>query len=221
MNWAAFLSTSIPCGFITACDVGLSNLALVRITITFYTMIKASSPIFVVLSAFVFGIERITPGLILVVMIISAGEFLTVVGEQHGGGNSFDTVGMVLCVGASVSSGLRWTLVQLKIQKLDPPLKTAIATMRVLSPSMFIFMLLASLLIEKPWIDLNPANGSQYFATVDDGMKTGALALVGAIFAVCMILCGEFLIDDSCICHSSKIGGKCDDDVNTVNGMFF
>lgn len=130
MPWRTFLGVSIPCGFITAADVGLSNLSLVRISITFFTMIKSSSPIWVLLSAFIFGIEQVTCNLISVGVLIMAGELLTAFGEVE-----FDTVGFLLCAGAAVCSGIRWTLVQLKVQRLDPPLKSAVVTMRVLAPS--------------------------------------------------------------------------------------
>eukprot|EP00567_Pseudictyota_dubia_P015126 CAMPEP_0197435760 /NCGR_PEP_ID=MMETSP1175-20131217/3293_1 /TAXON_ID=1003142 /ORGANISM="Triceratium dubium, Strain CCMP147" /LENGTH=409 /DNA_ID=CAMNT_0042964875 /DNA_START=104 /DNA_END=1333 /DNA_ORIENTATION=- len=189
MTWKKFLGVSIPCGLVTSGDVGLSNLALVRISITFYTMVKASAPIFVVASAFVFGIERITVSLIVVVFIIAAGEFLTVLGEVN-----FDTIGFVLCLCASVLSGMRWTIVQLKIQRLDPPLKSTLATMRILSPVMFISMFLLSMVLERPWVKLGPGSGTNYFASVNDGLFTLSLGLGGAFLAIAMVLCEFYLI---------------------------
>jgi len=186
MSWKTFFLVSLPCGFVAAADIGLSNLALVRITITFYTMVKASAPIFVVISAFLFGIEKITVGLIIVVLIISAGELLTVVGEVN-----FDLIGMLLCIAASVFSGMRWTIIQLKLQKLDPPLKTALATMRVLSPTMFLLMLATSLAWERP---LTSLAGTSHFDTVSHALQTVLLAILGAIFAISMILCELHLI---------------------------
>ena len=185
MDWKTFLAISLPCGLITSGDVGMSNLSLVRISITFYTMVKASTPIFVLIWAYVFGIERITWGLLLVVAIIASGEFLTVVGETD-----FDLVGFLLCLAASCLSGARWTLVQLKIQSLDPPLKTTIATMRVLSPSMFFSMLLISLILERPWTVF----GEGYFDTVEEFFHSFGLGLLGAVFAIAMILCEFSLI---------------------------
>jgi solute carrier family 35 protein C2 len=185
MPWKPYLSTSIPCGLVTSGDVGLSNLSLVRISITFYTMVKASTPIFVLGWAYILGIERITISLIGVVMVIALGEFLTVAGEIH-----FDVVGFFMCLSASMLSGARWTLVQLKLNTLDPPLKTTIATMRVLSPSMFFSMLFVSLCIEKPWEALS----SGYFETVGEGFWTLGMGLIGASFAVAMIICEFYLI---------------------------
>lgn len=185
MPWKPYLSTSIPCGLVTSGDVGLSNLSLVRISITFYTMVKASTPIFVLAWAYLLGIERITISLIGVVLVIALGEFLTVAGEIH-----FDMVGFFMCLSASMLSGARWTLVQLKLNTLDPPLKTTIATMRVLSPSMFFSMVIVSLCIEKPWETLS----SGYFETVGEAMRTLGMGLIGASFAVAMIICEFYLI---------------------------
>jgi solute carrier family 35 protein C2 len=126
-------------------------------------MVKASTPIFVLAWAYLLGIERITWSLLGVVLVIALGEFLTVAGEVH-----FNMIGFIMCLSASLLSGARWTLVQLKLRTLDPPLKTTIATMRVLSPSMFFSMLLLSLCIERPWISLS----SGYFGTVGEALRT-------------------------------------------------
>ena len=185
MPWRQYLAVSIPCGLVTSGDVGMSNLSLVRISITFYTMVKASTPVFVLIWAYMFGIERITWSLLLVVAVIASGEFLTVIGETQ-----FDTVGFLLCLTASCLSGARWTLVQLKIQSLDPPLKTTIATMRVLSPSMFISMLVISIVVERPWTMLGKG-------LIDDPaeiLHTVGIGLLGAVLAIAMVLCEFSLI---------------------------
>ena len=134
MSWRQFLAVSVPCGLVTSGDVGASNMALVRISISFYTMIKASSPVFVLFFAFLLRLEKVKCSLIVVVLIISLGEFITVVGEEKKDTDTeedekkktFDMIGLLLCVLASVLSGLRWTLVQKQISELDPPLKTTI-----------------------------------------------------------------------------------------------
>jgi solute carrier family 35 protein C2 len=148
-------------------------------------MVKASTPIFVLTWAYLLGIERITWSLLGVVLVIALGEFLTVAGEVH-----FNMIGFIMCLSASLLSGARWTLVQLKLHTLDPPLKTTIATMRVLSPSMFFSMLLLSLCIERPWISLS----SGYFGTVGEALRTFGMGMIGATFAVAMIICEFYLI---------------------------
>ena len=182
MSWYEYLSVSVPCGIVTSGDVGLSNLALVRITITFYTMVKSSTPIFVLIWAYLFGIEGITPQLLMVVFIIAIGEYFTVKGEAD-----FDRIGFFLCLSASILSGARWTLVQLKLRSLDPPLKSVITTMKVLSPSMFMSLFIVSLCIERPWIVLSHESMDKTLATV-------GLGLIGATLAIAMILCEFYLI---------------------------
>ena len=192
MPWDDFLNIAIPCGLVTAIDVGLSNLALVRITMTFYTMVKSSSPIFVVISAYIFGIEKITPALIATVLIISAGELLTVMGEVD-----FDLIGFFLVLAATVMAGMRWTVVQLKLQSHDPPIKSSIATMRILSPLMFLSMVMLSVIFEQPWNKLGKSSGTDYFSTFENSMHTIGLGLIGGVVAICMLLCEFYLIMQS------------------------
>jgi solute carrier family 35 protein C2 len=184
MSWKEWASISVPCGLVTALDVGLSNLSLVTITITFYTMVKSSTPIFVLGWAYVFGIEKITWRLIGVILVIASGEFLTVAGEVD-----FVLHGFLLCLAASVLSGARWTMVQMKLQNLDPPLKTTIVTMKLLAPSMFFGMLFISLVVERPW--------TKFGASDENSQDIGhvlALGLAGGLLAVSMVLCEFYLI---------------------------
>jgi len=184
MTWKEWAIISVPCGFVTALDVGLSNLSLVRITLTFYTMVKSSTPVFVLGWAYLFKIERITLPLIGVIVIIATGEFLAVYGEVD-----FDRVGLILCLAASFLSGLRWTLVQTMLQKLDPPLESTIVTMKLLAPSMFWSMLLLSMIIERPWIKLSESKEEN-----NEILLIFTLGMLGAAFAILMILCEFHLI---------------------------
>ena len=182
MSWREWAWISIPCGVVTSGDIGLSNLSVVTLSLTFYTMVKASAPIFVLAWAYLFGIERITWPLLVVVLVISIGEFLTVEGEVD-----FEVRGFVLCLTASMLSGARWTMVQMKIQRMDPPLKTPITTMRLLAPSMFGSLFLVSLILERPWQRLGDDN-----AVYD--VRALGLGMLGASFAIAMILCEFYLI---------------------------
>ncbi|VEU33536.1 unnamed protein product [Pseudo-nitzschia multistriata] len=185
MTWKEWASVSVPCGIVTALDIGFSNLALVTITLTFYTMVKASTPIFVLSWAYIFKIERITWPLIGVVIVIAMGEFLTVFGEVD-----FVFHGFALCLLASVLSGARWTLVQLKLQNLDPPLKSTLVTMKLLTPSMVWSMVFLSIVIEKPWVKLVEAQDNDS----NELLKVFLLGMIGGTFAIVMILCELYLI---------------------------
>ena len=147
-------------------------------------MVKSSSTIWVLLSAFIFGLEKVTCNLILVGVLITAGEVLTAFGEVE-----FDAVGFILVLCAAICGGIRWTLVQFKLQKLEPPLGGPVVTMRVLSSTMFFSMLIMSFIIEQPWNSLGP-----YFSDFENGTKTIATGLVGAFIAIVMVLCEFWLI---------------------------
>eukprot|EP00536_Pseudo-nitzschia_multiseries_P009151 jgi/Psemu1/200062/e_gw1.250.20.1 len=190
MTWKEWASISVPCGLVTALDIGLSNLALVSITLTFYTMVKSSTPVFVLGWAYLFNIERITWPLIGVILVIAAGEFLTVYGEVD-----FVLRGFVLCTMASVLSGARWTLVQLKLQKMDPPLHSTIVTMKLLTPSMFWSMLFLSMVIERPWTTLRQAHDGDEDESEGRFLLTLlGLGMLGGTLAITMILCELHLI---------------------------
>jgi len=182
MTWWEWFFLSVPCGVVTSGDIGLSNLSMVSLSLSFYTMTKSSTPVFVLGWAYVLGIEKITWPLVSVILVIALGEFLTVKGEVD-----FKLGGFLLCLSAAMLSGARWTLVQLKIQKLKPPLKTTLSTMKLLSPSMFVSLLLCSLVIEEPWRKL----GGSSFQYASNSI---GLALLGATLAISMILCEFYLI---------------------------
>lgn len=215
MPWYTYLITSLPCGLVTSFDVGLSNLSLVRISISFYTMVKASAPIFVLISAYLFKIEKITWNLIGVVGIICVGEVLTVEGELE-----FDLIGFLLCSGAAVLSGVRWTTVQFTIQNLDPPMKTSIETMRLLSPFMFLSMLIISFCVEKPWSSMGAESDKNYFVDREESLKTVGMAVLGGTLAVCMISCELWLIMQSSAVIM-MIGGVCKEVTTIFVGVIF
>ena len=206
MSWKEWSLVSIPCGLVTSGDIGLSNLSVVTLSITFYTMVKASTPIFVLGWAYLFGVERITWPLVGVILVIASGLFLTVEGEVD-----FDAKGFVLCLTAAMLSGARWTLVQLKLQTMEPPLKTVIATMRLLAPSMFVSLLIIALFLERPW-DKLAGDGLFY------DVKAVGLGFLGAFLAIAMILCEFYLI-----MHASAIilmiGGVIKEMITIVLGV--
>lgn len=191
MNWREWALISLPCGLVTSGDVGLSNLSMVSISLTIYTMAKASTPVFVLGWAYAFGIEKITWPLIGVVVVIVTGELLTVTESQGDGSDGskveFEWAGFLLCITASMLSGARWTLVQLKLQTMEPPLKTTIATMRLLAPSMFWSLLMLSIVIERPWTKLADHSGEFI-------IRSMTLGGIGAFLAIVMILCEFYLI---------------------------
>eukprot|EP00884_Botryococcus_braunii_P017264 jgi/Botrbrau1/4220/Bobra.0044s0018.7 len=113
-TWSNYFSQVVPNGVCTGLDIGLSNFSLSLITLSFYTMCKSTTPIFLLVFAFLWGIERPSWSLAGVVAVISLGLTLLVAGETQ-----FNMVGFVLVMLASMLSGLRWTITQVLLQGSD------------------------------------------------------------------------------------------------------
>ncbi|ORZ37101.1 hypothetical protein BCR44DRAFT_1460049 [Catenaria anguillulae PL171] len=105
---SGYLYYALPTAIGAAADVALSNTSLRYITLPAYIYVKNSTPIFVLLSSWALGLERITPRLIVIILVIFTGVCLAVKGEAV-----FTPYGMTLAFIASGFSGLRWSLTQL------------------------------------------------------------------------------------------------------------
>lgn len=101
----------LPNGVATGLDICFSNTSFAFITLSFYTMCKSSAPLFLLIFAFIWGIEAPTWALGGTVLVISAGLLLLVAGEVR-----FDPVGFFLVMTAACMSGLRWTITQVLLQ---------------------------------------------------------------------------------------------------------
>jgi len=104
---AVYWSALAPVGAAMGLDIALSNLSLVFISVSFYTVVKTSSIVFTLVLAFWFRFERPSWYLAGVVCVVSVGQVMSVKGET-----GFDLSGFFLCLVASFMSGLRWTLSQ-------------------------------------------------------------------------------------------------------------
>ena len=110
-SWATWKRTVLPNGVATGLDIALSNASYAFITLSFYTMCKSSSPLFLLLFAFIWGIEKPSWELAGTVSIISMGLLMLVAGEVE-----FDIRGFLLVITAACMSGLRWTITQVLLQ---------------------------------------------------------------------------------------------------------
>ncbi|KAK3027830.1 hypothetical protein RJ639_040580, partial [Escallonia herrerae] len=101
----------VPTALGTALDINLSNASLVFISVTFATMCKSASPIFLLLFAFAFRLESPSVKLLGIIFIISAGILLTVARETE-----FEFWGFIFVMLAAVMSGFRWSMTQILLQ---------------------------------------------------------------------------------------------------------
>ena len=65
----------VPNGASTGIDISFSNKALVYISTSFYTMVKSTSPMFLLMFAFAWGIEELTWQLFGIILTICTGTY--------------------------------------------------------------------------------------------------------------------------------------------------
>lgn len=106
-----FWRVIFPCALAAGLDIALSNSSLKYVSLSFYTMVKSSSPMFILIFAFVFGLEKISLPLVGIIAVIGTGTLLTVYNPA-----AFDLFGFALVFSAAIMSGVRWALTQLIIE---------------------------------------------------------------------------------------------------------
>ncbi|KAG9298434.1 hypothetical protein G9A89_008698 [Geosiphon pyriformis] len=184
----SYITRVIPTAIAAALEISTSNASLVFITLTFYTMVKSSAPIWVLCFAFLFRLEQVRLSLIGIILVISFGVILTVAGEAK-----FNLLGFLLVFGSGILSGLRWSLTQMLLQKEDG-LNNPITTLFYVSPIMFACMFILSLIFEDP---LEQFSTSEHFRDSETSIKTFFLMLAGGFLAFFMTLAEFALIQNT------------------------
>ncbi|KAF9070851.1 triose-phosphate transporter family-domain-containing protein [Rhodocollybia butyracea] len=203
---------AIPTGTTTSLDIGLSNLSLKTVTLSFYTMVKSSSLIFVLLFAFLFRLERFSWRLVGVILLICSGVLLMVATETH-----FVLGGFLLVLSASVLGGLRWGLTQVLFQNKKIGFSNPASTIFLLSPIMAITLCVLSLVIES-WSSLF---ASEYFSGLTRTIKTVSLLIAPGVLAFCMVLSEFYIIQRAGVVPMSIAGIAKEVTTITVSAWFF
>ncbi|GJJ73563.1 solute carrier family 35, member C2 [Entomortierella parvispora] len=185
----SYVTQVVPCAIAAALEICMANASLMYITLSFYTMIKSSTPIWVLFFAFAFGLEKPRMSLILIIGVIVVGVILTVAGETQ-----FDMTGFMLVLLAAVMSGLRWSLTQMLLQKDQLGMDNPVATLYYISPIMFVIMSILSLVIEDPFVAFA---SSDFFLDFRTGMLTMLMACGGGLLAFAMTVAEFKLIKNT------------------------
>ncbi|XP_057506333.1 probable sugar phosphate/phosphate translocator At1g06470 [Actinidia eriantha] len=185
MSWKDYFLRVVPTALGTALDINLSNASLVFISVTFATMCKSASPIFLLLFAFAFRLESPSFKLSGIIFIISVGILLTVAKETE-----FELWGFVFVMLAAVMSGFRWTMTQILLQKEAYGLKDPITLMSYVTPVMAVATALLSLILD-PWDEFTVNN---YFNSSWHIIRSCLLMLFGGTLAFFMVLTEYILV---------------------------
>ncbi|KAJ9147153.1 hypothetical protein P3X46_029345 [Hevea brasiliensis] len=185
MTWRDYFMRVVPTALGTALDVNLSNASLVFISVTFATMCKSASPIFLLLFAFAFRLESPSIKLLGIIVIISVGILLTVAKATE-----FEFWGFVLVMLAAVMSGFRWSMTQILLQKEEYGLKNPLTLMSYVTPVMAIVTGLLSFIFD-PWYEFKK---SSYFDNSWHIARSCLLMFFGGTLAFFMVLTEYVLV---------------------------
>ncbi|CAE6441320.1 unnamed protein product [Rhizoctonia solani] len=197
-NRKQYATKAVPCAVTTSLDIGFSNLSLKTITLSFYTMCKSSSLVFVLFFAFIFKLETFSKRLVSVILLITGGVVLMVATETQ-----FALGGMILVFIASACGGLRWALTQMLLhgpkgeededkEETEPPMgmDNPCATIFWLAPTMFISLLLLTAIVD----NLGDIFGSKFFSSPTETFKTALYIMAPGVVAFCMTLAEFYII---------------------------
>uniref|UniRef100_A0A5B6ZEX0 Sugar phosphate transporter domain-containing protein n=1 Tax=Davidia involucrata TaxID=16924 RepID=A0A5B6ZEX0_DAVIN len=185
MSWRDYFVRVVPTALGTALDINLSNASLVFISVTFATMCKSASPIFLLLFAFAFRLESPSVKLLGIILIISVGILLTVAKETE-----FEFWGFIFVMLAAVMSGFRWTMTQILLQKETYGLKNPLVLMSYVTPVMAVVTAILSLILD-PWDEFKKNN---YFNSSWHITQSCLLMLLGGTLAFFMVLTEYILV---------------------------
>ncbi|XP_066314996.1 probable sugar phosphate/phosphate translocator At1g06470 [Miscanthus floridulus] len=185
MSWKDYCLRVVPTALATALDINLSNISLVFITVTFATMCKSASPIFILLFAFMFRLEKPSFSLLGIMLVISFGVLLTVAKETE-----FNLWGFIFIMLAAVMSGFRWSMTQILLQKEEYGLKNPFTLMSHVTPVMAIVTAIISIVMD-PWHDFR---ASHFFDSSAHIISSSLLLLLGGALAFFMVLTEYVLV---------------------------
>ncbi|CAH1169688.1 unnamed protein product [Phaedon cochleariae] len=112
VGWKDYILAVAPTGIFSGLDISLSNWGLELVNISLYTMTKSTTIVFILFFSILFKLEKKSWSLSGIVMMITLGLILFTYKSTQ-----FNLLGFALLLMASISSGVRWTCVQMLLQK--------------------------------------------------------------------------------------------------------
>ncbi|KAI4177268.1 MAG: hypothetical protein LQ348_005861 [Seirophora lacunosa] len=177
MTRTFYLTRIGPCGTATGLDIGLGNMSMRFVTLTFFTMCKSSALAFILLFAFLFHLEQPSVKLIFIIAMMTVGVIMMVAGETE-----FSPLGFFLIISASFFSGFRWALTQILLLR-NPATSNPFSSIFFLAPVMFLVLAIIAIPVEG-----FPALGEGLqILTAEHGTVFGiAILLFPGVLAFCM-----------------------------------
>lgn len=186
LGWSVYFKRIFPAAIAGSLDIGLSNWSIMLSTISIYTMAKSSSILFILFFSLIFGLEKPSRYLFIVILLISFGLFLFTFDSKQ-----FNAIGFFLALLASVFSGIRWTLTQVIMQKDSIGMHNPLDVIYHIQPVMALTMALFAFSMEGTKL----AGSSLLFnaPSANIALTSVAIILTGAGLAF-LLTASEFLL---------------------------
>ncbi|WVQ98633.1 hypothetical protein IAU59_005763 [Kwoniella sp. CBS 9459] len=117
MTRELYIKSILPIGVLFSGSLILSNTAYLTLSVSFIQMLKAFTPVAILLISAIFKLQVLTSRLVMIVLLISAGCSLAAYGEVH-----FEMFGFLCQVSAVAFESSRLVMIQILLQglKMDP-----------------------------------------------------------------------------------------------------
>lgn len=163
-GWKATYQAILPCSFVTAAELSISLVSLQYVTVSFFTMVKSSSIIFILIGAFMTGQERVNAFLLAVILLTGVGVIFAAWDPKSTAG--LEIIGFSLVLTASILNACKWILTELLLnenlafknilEKLNAPSKkhgkkrnlTPLLSVLLIAPITFTFLLIGAIAFE-------------------------------------------------------------------------
>lgn len=163
-GWKATYQAILPCSFVTAAELSISLVSLQYVSVSFFTMVKSSSIIFILIGAFMTGQERVNAFLLSVILLTSVGVILAAWDPKSTAG--LEIIGFSLVLVASILNACKWILTEFLLnenvafknilEKLNAPDKkhskprnlTPLLSVLLIAPITFSFLIIGAVAFE-------------------------------------------------------------------------
>ena len=188
-GWKATYQAILPCSFVTAAELSMSLLSLQYVTVSFFTMVKSSSIIFVLIGAFMTGQERVNAFLLAVILLTGVGVIMAAWDPKSTVG--LELIGFSLVLLSSILNASKWILTELLLnengafknilEKLNAPDKkdgkkrnlTPLLSVLLIAPITFGFLLIGAVAFEG--FPMQPISFISYESTAYATITMGSL----------------------------------------------
>ncbi|KAI5190804.1 solute carrier family 35, member C2 [Nematocida minor] len=147
----AFNVWIVVCSFIGSIDSGFSGHALTQISLPFYTMLKSTTPIFILFARFIFQLERPSFTLVGIIFMIASGISLAAKSDTV----QFNIKYGIMIIGACVMAGFRWGFLEYFIKHSTKKNDSILHSLSVISLLSSIFLFAGFFLFEGAFSFLN------------------------------------------------------------------